>query len=66
MNGWSASRFHELFARYRPYLKRIRFVERKAAHGLSLIREYPECFRGKVGTFDDLTAELCEILFQVK
>jgi SAM-dependent methyltransferase len=65
MNGWSASRFRTLFAACKPQLKFLRFVERKDIYGLSLIKKYPECFKGKVNTFDDLLISAIEALFQV-
>jgi SAM-dependent methyltransferase len=65
MNGWSASRFRTLFAAHKPRLKFLRFVERKDNYGTPLINKYPECFKGKVNTFDDLLISAIEALFQV-
>jgi hypothetical protein len=40
-------------------------VERKDNYGTPLIKKYPECFKGKVKTFNDLLISAIEALFQV-
>lgn len=65
VNGWTVSRYRELFARHRPAFREIVYKEDfTAGMGAEMITRYPQCFRGRVHDMDDLMVANIELLWK--
>lgn len=64
LNGWSLNQYRELWNRFDTKFKRIKYIEWSWLQNLDLVRQYPECFRGRVDHFDDLFVQSIRVLFQ--
>ena len=64
VNGWLVDRYRKLWQEYVPVLRRIRYSESLNLAHLSLVRQYPSCFRSKIEDFEDLIVESISVLFE--
>jgi ubiquinone/menaquinone biosynthesis C-methylase UbiE len=64
LNGWSLNQYRELWNRFDTKFKRIKYREWSWLKNLDLIRQYPECFRGRVDNIDDLFLSTIQTLLQ--
>ena len=61
LNEWSIKQFRALWAKRQPWGETILYREVPSVHGVQLIQDHPECFRGKVESFEDLITAVIEI-----
>ena len=66
MNGWASSEFKNLWKKYSAEIRPVIYSDRLDLYGVELIEKYPECFAGKVETFDDLIVSAIEAVFEKK
>ena len=64
LNGWSLNQYRELWNRFDTKFKRIKYREWSWLKNLDLVRQYPECFRGRVDNIDDLFLSTIQTLLQ--
>lgn len=64
VNGWSLENYRELWSKYSHVLKKITYYEQYDLSHLSLIREYPSCFKNKSNYFDNFIVGYINVLFQ--
>lgn len=63
-NRWTLSQFRELWDSHATELERSMYREIPEVHGIELIFRYPQCFRSKTASFDDLTIGMIEASFR--
>jgi len=64
VNRWLLSDYRLLWKQYEINLQKELYYEFYDTSHLTLIRRYPECFRGKVREFDDLVVSGIKVLFR--
>ena len=64
LNGWSLNQYRELWNRFDTKFKRRKYREWSWLKNLDLVRQYPECFRGRVDNIDDLFLSTIQTLLQ--
>ncbi len=64
VNGWALRDYRRLWERSSSRLDRPLYREIPEIHGVELIAQHPECFRGKVDEFDDLIIGTIEVAFR--
>jgi SAM-dependent methyltransferase len=61
MNEWTVQQFRDLWARWQPWASTSLAREVPSVHGIELIEQHAECFRGKVEAFEDLIIAILEV-----
>ena len=64
VNGWSLERYRELWSKYSPVLKKLRYHEGVNLSHLDLIRTYPSCFKSRSNYFENFLVSSISVLFQ--
>ena len=64
VNGWSLERYRELWSKYSPVLKKVRYHEGFNLSYLDLIRTYPSCFKSRSKYFENFLVSSISVLFQ--
>jgi SAM-dependent methyltransferase len=64
MNEWPLSRYRRLWAQYAGAMERVVYYEIYNADHVKLIERYPDCFKNKTNTFDELIVSNIEALFR--
>jgi len=64
INKWKIEDYRKLWQKHMHRLKKIHYYEKYDISALTMIMQYPSCFKSKTKNFEDLVVSQIELLFQ--